>query len=84
MKYNEKLWNLLNKYTNWAKMDWSCLVYNNLHDKMYVYDFEDRKVRSISYLIKCVFDNGMLEECFTQDEMQEFKENIPKRFKEWI
>ena len=81
MKYNENLFNLLDKYVEWAKFNWCLLIYNPLNQKMFAYDFEDKKVRSISYVIQCMLDNGMLDECFSQHELIELVEVVPKRFK---
>ena len=81
MKYNETLFNHLWKYVEWAKFNWCSLIYNPLNQKMFAYDFEDKKVRSISYVIQCVLDNGMLDECFSQLELQSLEKVIPRRFK---
>ena len=83
MKFNSVLFKLLDKYVSWAKFDWCLLIINYL-DKMYCYDMEEHKKRSISYLIKCMIDNGMLNECFTQKELKDLYEAIPKRFKKEI
>ena len=81
MKYNEDLFNLLDKYVEWAKFNWCSLIYNPIINKMFAYDFEDKKVRSISYVIQCMLDNGMIDECFSQSELQSLEKVIPKRFK---
>lgn len=81
MKYNENLFNHLWKYVEWAKFEWCSLIYNPMTNKMFAYDFEDKKIRSISYVIQCMLDNGMLHECFSQHELFLLEKSVPKRFK---
>lgn len=84
MKYDEYLYMFLNKYTRWAKFDWCLLIHDQHNDKMYVYDMEDHKRRSISYVISMMIENGMLNECFTQGELEMLLYSVPKRFKKEI
>lgn len=84
MKYNEDLFNLLDKYVEWAKFNRCSLIYNPITNKMFAYDFEDKKVRSISYVIQCMLDNEMLDECFSQHEIKELIKVVPKRFKPYV
>lgn len=84
MNYNEDLFNYLWKYVEWAKFNWCSLIYNPIKNKMFAYDFEDKKVRSISYVIQCMLDNGMLDECFSQHEIKELIKVVPKRFKPYM
>lgn len=84
MKYNPLLFDLLDKYTTWAKFDWCCLVYSPTTEDMYIYDNEDKKKRTINYLIKTILDNGMLDECFTLDELTLLYILVPKKFKKEI
>lgn len=83
MIFNSILFRLLDKYVSWAKFDW-CFIDINSQDKIYCYDMEEHRKRSISYLIKCMIDNGMLNECFTEKELKDLYDVIPKRFKKEI
>ena len=84
MKYDEDLYAFLNKYVKWAKIDWCVLVHNTNTNKMYAYDMEDHCERSISYIISLMLENGMLNECFTQGELEMLLYSVPKRFKKEI
>ena len=84
MKYDDYLFKIINKYTRWAKFDWCLLIHDKHTNKMYTYDIEDHTRRSISYIIECMLENGMLNECFTQDELEILLSSVPKRFKKEI
>lgn len=84
MKYNYPLYELINRYCTWAKFDWCCLIYNPTGDTMSAYDFEENKPRTMNYVIKCMIDNGMLNECFTLEELTTLYVLVPKKFKKEI
>jgi hypothetical protein len=84
MKYNPLLFDLLDKYTTWAKFDWCCLVHSPITETMYIMDMEHNKKRTINYLIKTILDNGMLDECFTLEELSLLYIVAPKKFKKGI
>lgn len=73
------MYDLLDKYLTWAKFDW-CYITISRTGKLKFYDLEEHKYRSLSYILRCILDNGMLDECYTNDEIITLMHFAPPRF----
>lgn len=73
------LFELMNKYLDFAQFNW-CYMRQRPNGKLYFYDLEERKYRSLSYVLRCVLDNGMLDECYTLDELLDLAWLVPLKF----
>ena len=76
MKYNEELWDLLSKYINWAKFDWALLYIDDKNNIM-VKDNEYNATYDIFWFLEIMYDNGMLDECYSQEELIKLRDFIP-------
>ena len=85
MKNTQTNWDLLTKYITWAKYDWAELKEDKDKDIIYVYDHEENRKHTSNYLIELILDNGMLDECYTQEEIKKLSTAVPKeKFKKEI
>lgn len=73
------MYDLLDKYLTWAKFDW-CYMRELPNGKLSFYDLEEHKKRSESYVLRCILDNGMLNECYTLDELLDLAWLVPIKF----
>ena len=77
--------NLLNKYANWAKYDYMLLYIDESNNTIKWKDLEENKTRTLNQAMELIFDNGMLNECYTQEELKELKKILPfKKLKDEI
>lgn len=79
VKNNEKLLELLDKYATWAKYDFMLLYIDESNDTIKWKDLEENKTRTLNQAMELIFDNGMLDECYTQEELKELKMLLPFR-----
>lgn len=84
MKYNEEVYNLLRKHIRWAGVDWAILTIDNMKNEIFIYDIEEKRKQTTNWWFKLMFANGMLNECFTDDELKALKKYVPKDMKEEI
>ena len=83
-KMKKPLLELIFKYCFWAKFDWCGWVINYDTNKIQFIDNEEQKRVSQSYVIRHILENGMLDECFTKEELKILYKHIPPRFKNEI
>lgn len=85
MEKNERLLELLNKYRDWAKYDYMLLYIDEKSNTIRWKDLEENKTRSLNQAMELIFDNGILNECYTQEELKEIKTLLPfKKLKDEI
>lgn len=89
MEQNEKLLNLIQKYATWAKFDYMDLYIDTASNKIRWYDMEEHTKCTLNQAFDLIFDNGMLNECYTQEELKELlnlapTKNIKKEIKLYI
>ena len=77
------MYDLLDKYLTWAKFDW-CYMRELPNGKLSFYDLEEHKKRSLSYVLHCILDNGMLNDCYNKDEIIALAYLSPPRFSKEI
>jgi hypothetical protein len=46
-----------------------------------IYDFEERRRISTREFLQCMFDNGMLDECYSKCELELLFNIVPDEFK---
>lgn len=73
MENNERLIELLDKYVSWAKYDYMYLYIDEKNGRIKWKDLEENKTRTLNEAMELIFDNGMLDECYTQEELNELK-----------
>jgi len=52
--------------------------------KIEFYDLEEHKKRSLSYVLRCILDNGMLNDCYDKNEIITLAHLSPPRFSKEI
>lgn len=78
------LFELLYKYVIWADFNWCDISYDSDLDTIKVYDVEEHKYIPYTKLINYMFENGMLNECFSKIELGVLKQNLPAKYKKEI
>lgn len=74
------LFDLIMKYSTWAGFDWLKMFYDK-RDRIYCYDNEEKIHISLKSVLNYIFDNGMLNECFTKEELETLYNVVPDAFK---
>lgn len=71
-------------YCVWAKFNWCGWTIDYDRNKIQFIDNEENKRVSQSYVLRAMLENGMLNECFTQEELQTLHNHMPPRFRNEI
>lgn len=80
--FNEKtyLLSLINKYAIFAGFDWLDLKLD-VKNRLCFHDVEEQRHISLNEVLKAIFDNGMLNECFRKAELELLFALVPDEFK---
>lgn len=78
MKIN--VYELINKYVSWAGFDWLHIYFDKL-GRLRFHDYEERRPISFNETLRWIFENGMLDECFTQEELERLFNVVPDTYK---
>ena len=79
MQIENKFYNLLNKITNYNKMDWAYINFDK-RNNVYVYDHEEHTRISLIELLLLIYENGIFE-CFSKEEKAYFDEQAKYYFR---
>ena len=71
---------LFYKYVRFAGFDW-CYLMTDKRGILRIYDYEERRRMSTREFLKCVADNGMLNECYSKFELELLLDCVPDDFK---
>ena len=71
---------LIYKYLSFAGFDW-CQIMIDRHGALRFYDYEEKHPISFSKVLRLMFDNGMLDECYSKYELELLFNFVPDEFK---
>ena len=71
---------LIYKYFRFAGFDW-CQVMIDKRGALRFYDYEEKHPISFAKVLHLMFDNGMLDECYSKSELELLFNLVPDEFK---
>ena len=74
------LFNLIDKYAKWAGFDRLKMFYHR-NGRIYCYDNEEKIHIGLNSVLRYIFDNGMLNECFAKEELETLFDVVPDCYK---
>lgn len=74
------IYDLIYKYSQWANFDWLWMYFDR-KGVIRFYDYEEKQPTSLTKVLRSIFDNGMLDECFSEHELEVFFDYVPDEFK---